>query len=321
MLNFIFRTDVHVSDNSPSSWKGDYPAEIWSDLKQIGALAKKHDCTAVLDGGDYFHVKAPTRNSHALVAKSAVIHSDYPCPVYIVTGNHDVKHNNLDTLPEQPLGVLLESGVFLPLVDQTFERDGVVVRVVGVPYNINLNLATLRGIRKGSEDYLVVVAHTLASKKPPAQVEDFFGEPVFKYEDLIRDKGPDIWLFGHWHQDQGIEVLDDVYFVNQGSVSRGSLVRENLTRIPKVALLSFDKTTFSVTPIELDVLPASEVFDLEKKERRDQESKTIETFVDKMRLDLLSDSEISLEDAALSIDSDLIGKLAVEYLRRARKEA
>ncbi len=56
VIRFIFRTDVHVSDRSPASWKGDYPAEVWANLEQVGELAREHGALAVLDGGDYFHV-------------------------------------------------------------------------------------------------------------------------------------------------------------------------------------------------------------------------------------------------------------------------
>ena len=49
---FIYRTDTHTCDRSPISWKGDYPAEIWSNLEQVGQLAKVHEVNAVLDGGD-----------------------------------------------------------------------------------------------------------------------------------------------------------------------------------------------------------------------------------------------------------------------------
>jgi DNA repair exonuclease SbcCD nuclease subunit len=103
---FVFRTDTHVSDRSPASWKGDYPSEIWSNLDQIGQLALKHGAAAVLDGGDFFHVKAASKNPHALVAKSAQIHRSYPCPTFCVEGNHDISYNNLETLERQPLGVL-----------------------------------------------------------------------------------------------------------------------------------------------------------------------------------------------------------------------
>ena len=192
---FIFRTDTHVADQGPVSWKADYPTEIWSSLKQIGQFAREHKAKAVLDGGDYFHVKAASRNSHALVVKSAEIQNGYPCPTWSIEGNHDVKYNNLDTIVEQPLGVLFASGVFNHLRDQTFTDGDVTVRVVGVPYSPDRTLADLLAVQKGSEDYLVCLVHALAAENPPASVEDFFGEPVFRYVDLVTDNGPDVWCF------------------------------------------------------------------------------------------------------------------------------
>lgn len=324
MIRFIFRTDVHVADHSPASWKGDYPEEIWESLRQVGELAYKHKVTAVLDGGDYFHVKAPTRNSHRLVAKSAWVQSGYPCPTYSIEGNHDIKHNNLETIDEQPLGVLFEAGVFQQLRNETFEAEGVRVRVVGCPYDATRTLADLRAVQKDSnDDHLVAVVHALAGEMPPDHVEEFFGEPVFRYEDLVTENGPDVWMFGHWHKDQGVTHIRGKTFVNLGALSRGALVKENLTRIPKVALLEFRKGGFDVTPIELDVAPASEVFDLEKKERRDRETRSIEQFVDRMKAGLEVPRGVSIEDAVGQISgfADEIGALAVEYLRRARGEA
>lgn len=323
MIRLIFRTDVHVADHSPASWKGDYPAEVWNSLKQIGDLAREHEAAAVLDGGDYFHVKAPTKNSHRLVAKSAWIQSGYPCPTFSIEGNHDIKHNNLETIDEQPLGVLFESGVFRQLRDETFEADGTKVRVVGCPYDATRTLADLRAIQKRDGEHLVAIVHALAGERPPDHVEEFFGEPVFRYEDLVTENGPDIWAFGHWHKDQGIVHIQGKSFVNLGAVSRGALVKENLTRIPKIALLEFGAGgRINVEAIELDVEPASEVFDLEKKERRDQESKNIEQFVDRMKADLEVSRDAPIEDTIGQLGfADEIGALAVEYLRRARGEA
>jgi DNA repair exonuclease SbcCD nuclease subunit len=286
---FIFRTDVHLMDKSPASWKGDYPAEIWSDLEQIGELARVHEVTAVLDGGDYFHLKPSTKNPHHLNERTATTHNKYPCRTYGVEGNHDMSHNNLDSIVKQPLGVLFASGVFNQLREEVFRDGTLCVRVVGVPYNPNLTLADLRGIQKKEGDtHLIAVVHALATKKQTASAEDFFNEPVFDYPSLTSRKGPDCWLFGHWHKDQGIEVIDGKTFVNLGSVSRGSLVRENLERTPKVALIEISgEEGLKVTPIELNVLPASEVFDLEKKATQEKERKDIESFIATLSSDLL----------------------------------
>lgn len=323
-MNFIFRTDTHVADKGPESWKGDYPAEIWSNLEQIGAFARKYRAEAVLDGGDYFHVKAPTRNSHALVAKTAEIHATYPCPVFCIEGNHDMVYNNLDSIERQPLGVLYASGVFQHLREHVFESDGIRTRVVGVPYSPFRTLEELRKIRKQPGDtFLIAVVHALAGKNPPAHVEEFFNEPVFRYSDLVFDDGPDVWAFGHWHRDQGIECIDGRFFVNQGAVSRGALSKENLERIPKVALIELCSSGVTVGALELKVAPASEVFDLEKKERLERESDSIEEFVRTIQASAAVDPAASIEDAMASCGDFArdVHDLAREYLEAARAKA
>lgn len=318
-LAFIFRTDVHVSEQSPESWKGDYPAEIWSDLEQIGELARKHSACAVLDGGDFFHVKAPTQNSHRLVAKVASLHQAYPCPVYCVEGNHDIKHNNLETLADQPLGVLYSARVFEHLRDQTFKDGDLEVRVVGVPYSPFRTVEDLQAIRKRGNETLIAIVHALAGQDPPSSVEEFFGEPVFRYEQLVVDGGPDVFCFGHWHQDQGIVRVKDCWFINQGAVSRGALSKENLTRTPKVALIEVLPEGLSITPFPLLVAPPNEVFDMERKARQDRESTDIEQYVARIQHGLMLANSATIEEAIASLDfAREIHDLALAYIQKAK---
>lgn len=311
-LSFVFRTDTHVCDRSPISWKGDYPAEIWANLEQIGQIAKQREANAVLDGGDYFHIKAASKNSHGLNERSARIHRAYSCPTFCIEGNHDLAYNNLESLARQPLGVLYASGVFQHLRDQVFKDGNLQVRVVGVPYNPTRTLDDLLRIQKQPGDtHLIAVVHALAAKNPPPQVEDFFNEPVFPYEALVSRNGPDVWMFGHWHRDQGIEVIRDKQFVNLGAVSRGALIRENLERTPKVAFVEIDGDRLTVTPIDLLVAPASEVFDLEKKATQEKERHDIDQFI----LRLISDGAI---DPNSTIEANI---QALDFAENVRSEA
>jgi exonuclease SbcD len=319
---FLFRTDTHVADRSPMSWKGDYPAEIWSNLEQIGKLAKEHEVSAVLDGGDFFHVKAASKNPHALVVKAARIHRAYPCPTFCVEGNHDIAYNNLETVEKQPLGVLYESGVFQHLREHTFKDGKIRVRVVGVPYSPVRKLSELLAIHKKPGDtFLIAVVHSLASMSPPAQVEDFFNEPVFRYEDLISRNGPDVWCFGHWHRDQGIEQIQGRFFVNQGALSRGALVRENLERIPKGALLEFTESGVRIEPLLMIVAPASEVFDLERKETQERERRDIDQFITRLVEDASFDPNESIHQNIRSMGfAEEVRDEALRYLELAETE-
>jgi exonuclease SbcD len=318
-LSFLFRTDVHQSDNSPSSWKADYTEEIWSSLEQVGTLARKHGVNAVLDGGDYFHVKAPTKNSHYLVQRTTVIHEGYPCPTLMATGNHDVRYNNMDTLERQPLGTLYASKVFQQLGERVFEDGNLRVRVVGVPYNPNLTLNELMGIQKKKGDtHLIAVVHALAGLKPPPSVEDFWNEPVFSYESLISRNGPDVFMFGHWHKDQGVEVVGGKHFINQGALSRGALVRENLERIPKVALVEFDGIEVRVETFKLEVAPAEDVFDLEKKAVQERERQDINQFIQRLVSEGEVDPDQTIEANIKALDfADDVRSEALRYLEMA----
>lgn len=320
-IAFLYRTDTHVSDRSPSSWKGDYPAEIWSNLEQIGRIAKEREITAVLDGGDYFHMKQASRNSHSLIVRSAATQRAYPCPTYCVEGNHDLAYNDLGSLTRQPLGVLYETGVFLNLREQVFRDGDLQVRVVGMPYNPLRTLKELLALKKQpGDDHLIAVVHALASEDPPEKVEDFFGESVFKYADLIAEDGPSAFLFGHWHRDQGVVTLQGRSFVNQGAVSRGALTHENVARTPKVSLIECDKSAVTVTEIPLLVAPAEDVFDFERKEMAEAERRSIETFIELLQEDASYSSQQSIEDNIRGFDvAAEVRDLALHYLARARE--
>jgi len=321
-LAFIFRTDVHATDKNPDSWKADYPSEVWASLEQIGSLARKYGAKAILDGGDFFHIKAPTRNSHYLVARAAEIHAAYPCPVYLNIGNHDIAYNNLDTLERQPLQVLFAAGVIQRMTDTTFEDGGMKVRVVGFPYSLVRTLDDFKAVERGDEDVLIFIIHALASENPPPQEEtrDFYGEEVFAYKDLVYEGGPDVCCFGHWHKDQGIVRIDGRYFVNPGAVSRGSLNNENMTRIPQVALIEVDDGTLTVGTIPLRVPPAEEVFDVVRKQRREQEGAIISQFVERLQKEVgaSSDGDVTTTIRGLGFAPEVRDR-ALSYLERARE--
>ena len=304
MLRFIWRTDIHVSDHAPRRRSDDWNKALLEKIRWIGSYAKEVGADAVIDGGDFFDVKSPAKNSHKLIQQVIEAHADYPCPVYANVGNHDCVYGDYSFLPQQPLGVLFSAGVFKRLYDEHELRltsvDGTSVRVCGVPYHgVRYDMGRFN-IKKGDEDYLITAAHVLASKTGGNMFE---GEDIVKYNDLTQ-YDTDLWLFGHWHKDQGIaDIGDSKKAVNLGSLSRGSLSQDNLDRKPKVALITVSEKGLEVEEVIVPHKPASEAFNVEQKVREEAEEGRIASFVESLKvLSNQSATKLPIKDKIKSLD-------------------
>ena len=321
MIRLLWRTDVHLSDRPPASRTDDWASTVFDKLGQVRDVARKVNAQAIIDGGDFFHIKSPTRNSHDLVRRTAEHHANYPCPVYCVPGNHDSIYGDYSFLPQQPLGVLYATGVFRPLYDQheaVFIQDGLKVRVVGIPYHgTTYDLNRFHAIKKGDEDFLICIAHVLASKHGGTMFE---GEDIIKYADLL-GTAPDAYCFGHWHKDQGVEHMGGKSFVNIGSLTRGSLSQDDLSRAPSCAILTCQAgKLLEVTTVRLRVQPPEKVFDLEKRDRQVRQQEDMTSFVDHIKDALVPlNGSVPLMDTLRDlpdISSD-VRERALLYLERA----
>lgn len=317
-VRLVWRTDVHMADRGPESRTDDWPTTVLDKLGQVRTVAEKVGAAAIIDGGDFFHVKSPSRNSHELVRMVAEHHADYPCPVYCTPGNHDCTYGDYAFLPQQPLGVLYSTGVFKRLYDEhevVFERDGVRVRVVGIPYHgTKYDLDRFRSLKKGDEDHLICVAHVLASEKGGTMFE---GEDIVRYSDLL-DTAPDVYLFGHWHKDQGVTTLGDKTFVNIGSLTRGSLSQDEVERQPACAVLSFMPEGRDIRVVRLKVKPADEVFDVERRHRVETRRMEMDAFVSTLRDTLTQEASGDMASvvAGMADVPEQVRERALAYLER-----
>lgn len=319
MVTLVWRTDVHGADESPSSRTDNWAETILSKLEQVGEIARSVNADAVIDGGDLFHFKSPGRNSHWLISRISEVHAKYPCPTYGCIGNHDVKYGDYSFLAESPLGVLFETGVFRRLYDQheaIFEKDGTKVRVVGVPYHgTKYDKNRLTSIQRKDEKHLVAVAHLLASPSGGAMFE---GEDIVSYKDL-GPLDPDLWCFGHWHKDQGVQEVEGKTIINIGSLSRGALSLDEITREPGVAIMRFEGDKRSVEVHRLKIEPADKVFDFERRVRAESREMSMGAFVDSLQTSLQGRPDESLLGKVRGL-KDLpseVRERSVHYLEKA----
>src|SRR5690606_16770357 len=106
--------DIHLSDRPPASCTESYTDDILEMLSFVAKVEKALKVDAVVWAGDIFHHKQPSRTSHATVLKLAKVAQEYN-NLWVVTGNHDIQSDRLDSLEKQPLGVLYEAGVLKEL--------------------------------------------------------------------------------------------------------------------------------------------------------------------------------------------------------------
>lgn len=321
MVTLVWRTDLHLADEAPSSRTDDWATTCLDKLVQVGEIAKAEKALGVLDGGDFFHLKSPSRNSHDLVRRTAEIHAAYPCPTYGNVGNHDVKYGGFEYLSESPLAVLFGSGVFRRLYDQheaVFEKGGVKVRVVGIPYHgTKYDMNRFTSLVKGDEDYLVVVAHLLAS---PVGGTMFEAEDIVRYSDLA-NMSPDVVMFGHWHKNQGVrEVATGKWVVNIGSLTRGALTQDEMERVPSVAVLKFGKTGVMIREVPLRVTEAAKVFDVAGRTRMEVREASVDALVDKLQNTLRPTTSGSLLDEVRNHPDvpEAVRERALSYFERAK---
>ena len=331
MIRLVYRTDVHMAVQAPQSRTDDWAATVFDKLEQVRQIALEVDAKAILDNGDFWHITMPSRTTHELVRQVATAHKGH-IPVYGNIGNHDCKYGDYAFLPESPLGVLFDTGVFRRCYDsheamfewQEFHRDDwsdtgvgpepkrLKVRVVGIPYHgKKYDRARLTSITKGDEDYLVVMAHLLAS---PAGGEMFGAEDIIGYSEL-EHLAPDVWCFGHWHKNQGIQKVGKKIVVNIGSLTRGALTEDEAGRVPECAVLTFTNKGISVDPRPLKVKPAAEVFDLVGRTRQEARAMTVDAFVESVKATLTPNPAQSLLAQVRSLDApDLVKARLVAYL-------
>ncbi len=238
-------------------------------------MCGKFDIDYAVGLGDIFHSKRSSRVSDYLRQQLIVIFKDFPCPVGVVPGNHDLGPDELNSLGRQPLGTLEKAGAIDILLKPIYfePKD---VRDTGVwliprPYNgigdaapvyYALLLEEQRDIvaRPG---FVVVAAH--GSVLPPGADRPY---PYVNVDKIPTIEDIDLFVSGHIHENMGITPLDPAdsphtsYFVNLGSISRTARTQANYTR--KVQVLMQGVTREGVLQVQaLDipgVRPALEVF-------------------------------------------------------------
>lgn len=292
MALYLCVNDIHATRRPPSRCTDTYWPDLVDLLAQSTVVAAARDVSGVIWAGDVFHHKAPVRTDHGVVQDLISIIRAYPCPVWIVPGNHDIQHDRLDSIETtQPLGVLFRTCA-QRLEGWDGYDDAARLDLYGVPWQQEWSE---QGIRDALDDWRretygcsLVVTH--APIYPPGREPGYEGAeftPASWWADAMGNTG--YLLYGHIHEPHDVWRHDGVTFCNYGALSRGSLDEYNLKREVGIALWDTDTGRFEFVPLK--ARPAEEVFRLPEYRQDKATERRLDAFlagVDDAVLGLLS---------------------------------
>ena len=265
--------DIHLSDRPPASCTESYTDDILEMLSYVAKLEKATKADAVVWAGDIFHHKQPSRTSHATVLKLMQVAQQYQRPPLVVTGNHDIMSDRLDSLEKQPLGVLYESGVLRELVG--WHED---LPICGVPWQQRwLSPGTIwEAFEPYREHNIKGLVVTHAPIYPPTVADNVLFE-LLDLTEVSRSMENQGWLYyGHIHEPHYKFEVDGVEYANMGAISRGSLHEYNLARKIQVAIWTPEH---GFVPVDIPHKPASEIFKLAEAQEKKAEKVSLDTFL------------------------------------------
>lgn len=244
-VNLIWTTDWHFSDVPPGRRKDDYRQSLLAKLTFVRELVEKLN-GAALCGGDVFHHKKPNHagNSFRLIIDLMNALRRFPqgC-VYGAVGNHDISFDRMDSLPRQPLGLLIELGVYHDLnrepVIFTNQDESVIVSVETFPFaETEETLANLHnsGPRMPGITKRIGIVHAYGH---PGNAGNIYETRTIGYNEL-KGLDFDIMLWGHDHSRHGVDEVDGITHINLGSMARAAFAYDELERPVVAAILSFE---------------------------------------------------------------------------------
>ena len=262
-IKFCFFTDVHLSAKPPGRRVDDYSKAILGKLNFTSEWC--HDNGYIgLCGGDVFHVKSATSvaNPHVLINKAMETFQTFPGnKVYGIVGNHDVTYDDVTSLPNQPLGVLIQSGSY-ERINEPFifeDKNGLTVEVV--PFDFGNEMSILNAILDYPDeyeaDYRIGVCHGMART---GGAQELFGHPIIGYNQL-QDANFDILLWGHDHSFIPKTRAGNVVHIHPGSMARAAFSSDETDRTVHLVGIEFhDQNTCKIKTQEIPTKPIEATF-------------------------------------------------------------
>jgi Calcineurin-like phosphoesterase len=264
-INFTFISDIHLSATPVGSRGDDYMEAIFSKLEFTRATTTKIGGVCLV-GGDVFHHKNPKSpaNKLSMIERLIRVFGSYPLDtVFGTPGNHDLTADSMDSIPSQPLGILMAAGVYRDLSSEPIlfinETGTVKIQVESFPYADETT--TLTNIlnappRNPEAQYRVGIVHAYGN---PGGAGSLYGTRTIGYDELVTADF-DFLLWGHDHSAIETQTVGNVTHVRLGSLARAAIDYDSQDRAVQIQILSFAEEGIRMPVVRIPVQPFDAVF-------------------------------------------------------------
>lgn len=264
-MKLLYFTDSHLRSSNPKNRLDNFYETLKQKISEIVDISISENVDYILHGGDLFD-RPDTPIS--LVSDFFKIFNKFQCPIYIVSGNHDIFGHNTNTINRTMLGLLSNLGILNLVNDKKIilKKDNISVQLTSNPYSYGIdekiNIDKYKVTEKNNYvDYMIHMTHGFLVDKP------FLKHIPHTLISDISDTLADITLGGHYHYGFNTVKIDNKYFINPGAIVRISNSLIELKRRPKVVIIEL-ADSITIKDIYLkSALPGELVLDRSEIER------------------------------------------------------
>lgn len=261
-MRLLYLTDTHFRGTTPQNRLDKLPDTLKNKLEEVVRLAAELKVDYVLHGGDFFDSPTP---SLELMGDYLELFRQFTCPVYVISGNHDLFASNLNSLPRTLLGFLSRLGflnLLLPGEKVYLKKHDIILQLTGQPYHYDIDRRDRLldyAVKKDNADFAVHMVHGMLFDQA-----DFPGQDITLI-DQISSTQADITLCGHNHLGFGVIEKEDKFFVNPGALVRLSNHKQEISRPIGIVLIDLESYKPVCKIIRLkSALPGEQVLTREK---------------------------------------------------------
>ena len=231
VLRVCFVIDPHYSSYTPSSRKDDFAEAMLTKTRFLAEESHRKKWDAFVIAGDVF---TTATISFSFLVELVSVFQEFrdECRMFVVAGNHDMRHRQLSSIRPSPLGVLFETGV---LENMEELKDGSWGPLVGMHYRDHVD--ELPDF-DGWNGHKWLVCHQYVGREPSG-FEGATDCGWLLYDKVDEHKFTGV-VAGHDHVPyEPATTPGGATVFRFGALSRGTKHGHNLDRVPQVMEVEF----------------------------------------------------------------------------------